>query len=69
MPHLSSDQIKQITESIDRRSDHIIYWDDFLKFLEHEGEMREMINDMRINQPGTTYLKEQATYKVSRGPG
>jgi hypothetical protein len=39
---------------VDTKSDTHIYWDDFLKFLEHEGEIREMINDMRINQSGTT---------------
>jgi|LauGreDrversion4_2_1035121.scaffolds.fasta_scaffold458492_1 hypothetical protein len=49
MPHLTMDQINIIVMKVDTKSDTHIYWDDFLKFLEHEGEMREMINDMRIN--------------------
>lgn len=50
MPHLTGEQITKLVSKIDTKSENIIYWDDFLRFLEHEGEMREMINDMRINQ-------------------
>jgi len=49
MPHLSVNEINKLVEQIDTRSESTIYWDDFLRFLEHEGEMRDMINDMRIN--------------------
>jgi hypothetical protein len=54
MPHLTMDQINIIVQKVDTKSDTHVYWDDFLKFLEHEGEMREMINDIRITQSGTT---------------
>jgi len=33
-------------QRIDTRSPDFIYWDEFLKFLEREGEMREMINSI-----------------------
>jgi hypothetical protein len=66
MPHLTMDQINKIVQRIDTRSDTHIYWDDFLRFLEHEGEMREMINDMRINQGGTTQLIEKSKFKIIR---
>jgi sensor domain CHASE-containing protein len=49
MSHLSVNEINKLVERIDTRSESIVYWDDFLRFLEHEGEMRDMINDMRIN--------------------
>lgn len=49
MPHLRGDQFIRMIQVIDTRSPDIIYWDEFLKFLEREGEMREMINNMRIN--------------------
>lgn len=49
MPYLTMDQINKIVMKVDTRSDSLVYWEDFLKFLEHEGDMREMINDMRIN--------------------
>ena len=67
MPHLSMDQINKIVMRVDMRSDSQVYWEDFLKFLEHEGDMREMINDMRINQPGITKLVEHAKHKIVRG--
>jgi hypothetical protein len=51
---------------VDAKSDTHIYWDDFLRFLEHEGEMREMINDIRINQSGTTQLAEKKKFKIIR---
>jgi hypothetical protein len=51
---------------VDTKSETHIYWDDFLRFLEHEGEMREMINDMRINQSGTTQLAEKKKFKIIR---
>ncbi len=66
MPHLSGEQISKIVYRIDTKSEDIIYWDDFLRFLEHEGEMREMINDMRINQQGVTILVESGRYKITR---
>jgi|LauGreDrversion4_2_1035121.scaffolds.fasta_scaffold403929_1 hypothetical protein len=66
MPHLTMDQINIIVQKVDTKSDTHIYWDDFLKFLEHEGEMREMINDMRINHSGTTRLKEGPKFKIIR---
>lgn len=49
MPHLTMDEINIIVQKVDTKSDTHIYWDDFLRFLEHEGEMRDMINRMRIN--------------------
>ncbi len=67
MPHLSMDQINKIVIRVDTCSDSQVYWEDFLKFLEHEGDMREMINDMRINQPGITKLVEHSKHKIIRG--
>jgi hypothetical protein len=67
MPHLKGDQINKIVQRIDTRATETIYWDDFLRFLEREGEMREMINDMRITQQGTTVLKEAGRFKILRG--
>ena len=48
MPRLTLDMISSIILKIDVESD-VLHWEDFLRFLEVEGEMREMINDMRIN--------------------
>lgn len=37
-----------------------------MRFLESEGELRELINDMRINQPGTARIEEGARWKLKR---
>jgi hypothetical protein len=66
MPHLSMDEINKIVMCVDTRSETHVYWEDFLKFLEHEGDMREIINDMRINQPGITKLIEHGQHKITR---
>jgi hypothetical protein len=42
----------------------LIYWEDFLRFLESEANLREMINDMRINQDGSTRLVEKHKYRI-----
>jgi|LauGreDrversion4_2_1035121.scaffolds.fasta_scaffold1993978_2 hypothetical protein len=56
MPHLKASKINKIVSKIETKNEGIIYWDEFLKFLEDEGEMREIINEMRIHQPGVTKL-------------
>ena len=64
MPRMGELMIERIVDKIDHLQGQIILWDDFLRFLESEGELRELINDMRITQPGTTRLKEQSRFKI-----
>jgi hypothetical protein len=66
MPHLKAPKINKIVSKIETKNEGIIYWDEFLKFLEDEGEMREIINEMRIHQPGVTKLVETGKHFVVR---
>eukprot|EP00347_Sterkiella_histriomuscorum_P014346 403361222 len=66
MPKMPIQLINKIVQKIDNVQTSTIYWEDFLSFLESEGELREIINDMRISQPGTTRLVKEKTIKVTR---
>ena len=57
--------IHKIVQKIDNLQSELILWDDFLRFLESEGKIREIINDMRISQPGTTRLQLIRKFRVS----
>ncbi len=49
MPRMSVELISQMTLKLDNLQLDTIFWEDFLRFLESEGELRELINEMRIN--------------------
>ena len=66
MPRMSLDQLQLIIMKIDNLQRDVIYWEDFLKFMENEGELREMINDLRINQSGTARIKETRKFKIKK---
>ena len=66
MPRMSLDQLQLIIMKIDNIQRDVIYWEDFLKFMENEGELREMINDLRINQAGTARIKELRKFKIKK---
>ena len=58
MPKMPIQAIQNLILKIDNIKKDIVYWEDFLRFLESEADLREIINDMRINQTGTTRITE-----------
>ena len=49
MPRLNDNMINDLVQKIDTQDPSLITWEEFLCYLEKEGELREMINDLRIN--------------------
>lgn len=51
--------IESLMEKLDHRNSDKITWAEFLKFLDHEGMKREMVNDAQLYGIGVKRMKEK----------
>jgi Ca2+-binding EF-hand superfamily protein len=51
--------IETLMEKLDHRNSDKITWAEFLKFLDHEGMKREMVNDAQLYGIGVKRMKEK----------
>jgi Ca2+-binding EF-hand superfamily protein len=56
---LFDDQIDELMEKLDHKNSERITWQEFLKFLDHEGMKREVVNDAQLYGIGVKRLKEK----------
>ena len=53
------DLIDTLMEKLDHKNSDKITWSEFLKFLDHEGLKREMVNDAQLYGIGVKRMKEK----------
>ena len=55
-------------EKLDHRNSDKITWAEFLKFLDHEGMKREMVNDAQLYGIGVKRMKEKQRINLKETP-
>ena len=53
-----NDLLDELINKLDRKNQNNITWDEFLRYLDHEGLRREMVNDAQLYGMGVKRMKE-----------
>ena len=53
------EMLETLIDKLDHRNSDKITWPEFLKFLDHEGLKREMVNDAQLYGIGVKRIKEK----------
>lgn len=67
-PAVDDARIDDLIEKLDRKNEKQINWQEFLKFLDHEGLRREMVNEALLYGMGVKRLKKYLRKSLKETP-
>ena len=67
-PAVDEARIDDLIEKLDRKNEQQINWQEFLKFLDHEGLRREMVNEALLYGMGVKRLQKTIRKSLKETP-